>query len=70
MRTRAVSFHSGVLLVEVPDKGWRTELMHLAPNYVAAINKCSPVPVNRIEFTVAGREYKPEVAKQNQKVLG
>lgn len=52
MRTRALSFQSGVLLVEVPDSGWRAELMHLAPNYVAAINKCSAVPVDRIEFKI------------------
>ena len=57
-RTHAVSFASGVLVVEVPDAGWRAELRHLAPHYVAAINKCSAVPVNRIEFTLSGQMQK------------
>jgi predicted nucleic acid-binding Zn ribbon protein len=53
VRTRAMSFRSGVLLVEVPDVGWRAELIQLAPRYLAAINRYSAVPVSRIEFTVA-----------------
>lgn len=56
LRTRAVSYNSGVLLVEVPDAGWRAELVHLASHYVAAINKCSSFPVDRIEFRIAGSE--------------
>jgi hypothetical protein len=60
IRTRAVSFRSGVLSVEVPDAGWRAELMHLAPNYVAAINKCSALRVDRIEFTIAGTECRTQ----------
>jgi len=60
IRSRAVSFASGVLQVQVPDAGWRAELRHLAPHYVAAINKCSAVPVHRIEFTIAGSAQKSE----------
>ncbi len=30
-RTRALNFADGVLRVEVPDAGWRTELQTLAP---------------------------------------
>src|SRR5207237_6437490 len=51
-RTRAVSFASGVLLVEVSDAGWRQELSALAPRYLATINKYSAAQVRRIEFVV------------------
>jgi hypothetical protein len=51
-RTRALTFSGGVLSVEVSDKGWRDELAALAPRYLAAINKYSAAPVNRIEFVV------------------
>ena len=56
MRTRALSFRSGVLSVEVPDRGWRSELTHLAPRYLAGMNKYSAVAVERIEFTLARSE--------------
>ncbi|MBI1739900.1 MAG: DUF721 domain-containing protein [Acidobacteriales bacterium] len=51
-RTRALEFSAGVLRVEVSDMGWRQELAALAPRYVAAINKYSAAPVQRIEFVV------------------
>ena len=51
-RTRAVSFSDGILQVEVADAGWRRELMHLAPRYLAVINKYSGTSVKRIEFVV------------------
>lgn len=53
-RTCAVRFRAGVLWVEVPDSGWRTELMRLGPHYIYGINKYSATPVERIEFVVAG----------------
>lgn len=59
-RTRAISFDSGLLVVEVPDAGWRAELRHLAQHYLAAINKCSAVAVERIEFTIAGTERRSQ----------
>ena len=49
-RTRALEFTRGILRVEVPDAGWRAELQHLAPRYLAVINRYSPSAVNRIEF--------------------
>lgn len=55
-RTRALRFRSGVLWVEVPDAGWRAELLHLAHRYLAAINKYSVASVERIEFVVANRK--------------
>ena len=51
-RTQAVSFAYGVLRIEVPDAGWRAELQHLAPRYLAAINRYSAGGVNRIEFVL------------------
>jgi hypothetical protein len=51
-RTRALSFSDGILRVEVADAGWRRELVHLAPRYVALINKYSATSVKRIEFVV------------------
>ena len=51
-RTRALSFSDGILRVEVADAGWRRELTHLAPRYLALINKYSAVSVKRIEFVV------------------
>lgn len=51
-RTTAVNFEKGVLRVEVPDAGWRTELRHLAPQYLAVINRYSTSPVSRIDFVI------------------
>ena len=53
-RSRAVSFSDGILRVEVADPGWRRELAHLAPRYLAMINKYSATSVKRIEFMVKG----------------
>ena len=55
-RTRAVAFCDRVLSVEVPDRGWKSELQTLAPQYLAAINRYTPEPVLRIEFVVASPE--------------
>lgn len=52
VRTRALDFASGVLTVEVPDAGWRSELQHLAPQYLAVINRYATKSVNRINFVV------------------
>lgn len=50
-RTQAFEFSHGVLRVEVPDAAWRAELQHLAPRYVAALNRYSK-GVSRVEFVV------------------
>lgn len=55
-RTRAVDFTEGILCVEVPDKGWRTELRELAPQYLAAINRFVSDSVKRIEFVVPAKK--------------
>jgi len=62
-RTRAVSFSDGILRVEVADPGWRRELAHLAPRYLAMINKYSATSVKRIEFVVKGEVVKGEVKR-------
>lgn len=51
-RTRALDFTNGALTVEVPDSGWRSELQHLAPQYLAVINRYAAKSVNRINFVV------------------
>jgi hypothetical protein len=51
-RTRALYFADGILRVEVADDDWRRELAHLAPRYLALINKYSAASVRRIEFVV------------------
>ncbi len=53
-RTRALDFTQGILRVEVPDQGWRTELQALAPRYVSAMNRYLGEGVRRIEFVIAG----------------
>lgn len=52
VRTRALDFTNGILTVEVPDAGWRAELQHLSPQYLAAINRYAARSVNRINFVV------------------
>src|SRR5579864_854131 len=51
-RTSALSFDNGILRVEVPDAGWRAELRHLAPQYLAVINRYSTTGVSKIEFVI------------------
>src|SRR5215470_5355456 len=65
-RTKAVSFAYGVLRIEVPDAGWRKELQHLAPRYLATLFRYTADTVNRIEFVVrsGGTSQKQEVRIQ------
>ena len=51
-RTKALDFAEGVLRVEVPDAGWRAEVLALAPQYLAVINRYVAESVKRIEFVV------------------
>ena len=52
-RTRVLDYSQGVLRVEVPDSGWRSELQALAPQYVAAINRYIAESVRCIEFVIS-----------------
>lgn len=58
-RTRAVSFHNGVLLVHVPDRQWRVELEALSGDYVRALNEVVKKKVLRIDFIVPGEKGEP-----------
>jgi len=51
-RTRPLECSHGVLRVEVPDAGWRTELEALTPHYLAAINRYVAECVKGIEFVI------------------
>src|SRR6266581_9036204 len=59
-RTRALDFASGVLRVEVPDAGWRAELQHLAPRYLAVIGRYSRATISRIDFVIAQRQHRSQ----------
>ena len=49
-KTRALELINGELRVQVPDANWRTQLLGLAPQYVAAVNKFVNQDVRRICF--------------------
>lgn len=53
-KTRALEFSNGILRVEVPDKGWRNQLMDFLPQYLAQLRQVFGGRVQRIEFMVAG----------------
>jgi hypothetical protein len=49
-KTQALEFNDGELRVQVPDAKWRAQLLGLAPQYVAAVNKFVNQDVRRICF--------------------
>lgn len=52
-RTRAVTFSGGVLVVEVPDKIWRAQLIELATQYVGEFRRVlGRDTVEAIEFVI------------------
>ena len=53
-KTRALDFTDGVLSVQVPDANWRTQLLGLAPQYLAAVNQFVNHSVKRIAFLLPG----------------
>ena len=55
-RTRALGFTRGILQVEVPDAGWRAELQHFAPQYLAVMNRYVAGNVARIEFVLPAKK--------------
>jgi hypothetical protein len=63
-RTRALDFAKGVLRVEVADAGWRAELQHLAPQYLAVINRYAVTGVSRIEFVIRQEHQKTVASDQ------
>ena len=59
-RTRALDLRERILRVQVPDNSWRTQLMELAPRYLAALNSILAEPVTRIQFLL------PEEVRREQ----
>jgi Dna[CI] antecedent DciA-like protein len=58
-RTRPLLFTRGVLRVEVPDSGWRTQLMELERRYVRAFELLlGNRSVQRIEFILARADHR------------
>jgi len=57
-RTRALDCVHGILRVEVPDVGWRTELQALLPQYLNAITRYTGRSVRRIEFVLPAERGK------------
>jgi hypothetical protein len=56
-RTKALGFAGGVLLVEVPDAGWKREMQSLAPRYLPTLNRYAGQKVVRIEFVIRQDKY-------------
>ncbi|MGH9529734.1 MAG: DUF721 domain-containing protein [Terriglobales bacterium] len=52
-RTQALDFADGILRVEVPDSGWRSELQKIAAQYLAILNRYVNESVERIDFVIA-----------------
>jgi hypothetical protein len=49
-RTHVSGFENASLTIVVPDKGWRAELADLAPRYLAALNRISPLKIETLVF--------------------
>ena len=49
-KTQVSAFENASLTIVVPDKGWRSELADLAPRYLVALNKISPVKIEKLVF--------------------
>jgi len=53
-RTKALEVNAGVLRIEVPDEGWRAQLMSFVPFYLEAVKRLWPAgKVERIFFQIA-----------------
>jgi hypothetical protein len=54
-RTRAVSFADGVVLIEVPDANWRSQLAAFVPRYLSGFaDLLGPALVKEVRFQAAG----------------
>lgn len=61
-KTTAVDFAAGVLRVQVPDQGWRVQLLGFSGHYIAALNRIVEGKVQKITF-VLPEDLKPEGLK-------
>jgi hypothetical protein len=55
-KTKALSFASGSLVVQVPDVAWRYQLQCLSGQYLSALNQISSQKVNSIKFVLPGHD--------------
>jgi hypothetical protein len=55
-KTRAVSFAAGVLTVEVPDAGWKSQLFSLTLQYKSLLKGYTGQEIERINFVIAGQK--------------
>lgn len=53
-KTRALRFHEGELVVEVPDARWRTQMLALGREYVANLREVTNGRVERLRFVLPG----------------
>src|SRR5262249_54000827 len=59
-RTSAIRFASGTLEIQVPDRGWRSQLSDFSAQYASSINALLKARlVERIEYVVAAAESFP-----------
>jgi hypothetical protein len=49
-KTQVAAFENASMTIVVPDKGWRSELADLAPRYLAALNRISPLKIESLVF--------------------
>jgi hypothetical protein len=55
-KTRALELAAGVLSVQVPDAGWRSQLQGFMPHYLEAINRIAGGKVEKIAFVLHPRK--------------
>ena len=58
-RTRALEFHEGRLIVEVPDQTWQRQLSAFTPRYIAGFEEIIGPVVKKVEFQVSGKRPTP-----------
>jgi len=51
-KTRALSFVAGVLTVEVPDAGWKSQLFSLSLQYKSLLKGYTGQEIERIDFVL------------------
>jgi predicted nucleic acid-binding Zn ribbon protein len=54
-KTRAVRFEDGMLVVTVPDVGWRSQLQSMSEQYLAGLVQVAGKQVKSISFVVASQ---------------
>ncbi len=52
-KTRALELLDGVLRIQVPDAGWKKQLLGFTPHYLEAINRIAGGKVEKLEFVLA-----------------